>query len=92
MERAPQPRLLYQYLHRRALGQVQRRRPSGRASSGRWAACAAAALIASPPRAGVNGLAALTGGSGGGGGGECGYGGGARPPRALIGRCPQRLQ
>ena len=92
VERAPQPRLLYQYLHRRALGQVHRRRPSGRACSGRWAARAAAALAASPPRAGANGVAALTGG-GGGGGGEYGCGGGgARPPRALLGRSLQRLQ
>ena len=83
VERAPQPRLLYHHLHRRALGQLHRRRPSGRASSGHCAACAATA--ASPPRAGANGLAVLTGG--GGGGSECGCGGGgARPPRALLGR------
>ena len=90
VERSPQPRLLYHHLHRRALGQLHRRRPSGCASSGHRAACAATA--ASPPRAGANGLAGLTGG-GGGGGGECGWGGGgARPPRALLGRSPQRLQ
>ena len=91
VERAPQPRLLHHHLHRRALGQLHRRRPRGRTSSGHCAACAATA--ASPPRAGANGLAVLTGGGGGGGGGECGCGGGgARPPRALLGRSPQRLQ
>lgn len=91
VERAPQPRLLYQYLHRRALGQVHRRRPGGHASSGRWVVRTAAALATPPPRAGANRLAALTGG--GSGGGECGGGvGGTRPPRALLGRSLQRLQ